>query len=154
MAQRLKSVALVLAILVFGVSLIVAVTEYGTGVDAAGPRLLDTSDVIDALEDQDIHIASGAHPAHHPLLGIAGMTLAVNSASIEVYTYPSVTARVADEQIIQRHLMQLQALTTGEDPPLRVTSARNVLLLYHAESDELAASIHAAARSLATVAES
>ena len=148
MAQRWKTAGLALAILVFGLGLIVAVTGYEAGVDAAGPRLLRLSDVVQALEDQRIVADPRTRPASHPLLGSAGTALTVGGSSIEVYVYSSVAARVVDEQIVQRHLMQLQALSEGAKAPPRVTSARN-LLLFDAASTELAASIHDAARSLA-----
>ena len=68
--------------------------------------------------------------------------------------YPDVTSRVAEEQVLQRHIMQLEAFATDGNPALRVTSARNLLLLFYAESPEHAAAVHEAARTLASAAES
>lgn len=147
MRQRLRAAGLALAILVFGLGSIVAVTEYEVRADAS-PRLLTTSNLIAALDEQRISVEDDGLPAQHPLLGIAGTTILSGTASIDVYVYASVAARVADEQIIQQHVMQLQALTSASDQPLRVTSVRNLLLMYHSDSASVASSIHEAARSL------
>ncbi len=154
MRQRLKTAALALAILVFGMGIIVAVTEYEAGADASGPRLLTVTDVVAALDGQGLDLAPERQPAHHPLLGVAGTAISIGVSSIEVYVYPNITARVAEEQVIQRHIMQLQTLMSDSGSILRVTSARNVLLLFYAESPEHAASIHEAARTLVAAAES
>ncbi|MDQ3548060.1 MAG: hypothetical protein M3439_04495 [Chloroflexota bacterium] len=147
MRQRLRAAGLALAILVLGLGSIVAVTEYEVRA-GAGPRLLTASDVIAALVEQGVAVEDDDQLAHHPLLGIAGTTLVFGTASIDVYVFATVAARVEGEQVIQRHVMQLQSLTSERDEPFRVTSARNVLLLYHADSAVVAASIHEAARSL------
>lgn len=154
MIQRLKTAGLAILILVLGMGIIVAATEYEEGADAAGPQLLTVSDVISALDEQGVVVAPERSPAQHPLLGAAGTTIWVEASSIEVYVYPDVTSRVADEQVLQRHIMQLDVLSTDGNPSLRVTSARNLLLLFYAESPDQAASIHEAARTLASAVES
>lgn len=150
MTQRLKDAGLALAILVLGLGLIVAVTEYEARADTGGPRLLTAADVTRALRDQDI-IVERIRTVRHPLLGVQGTTFSFGASSIEVYVYPTVSGRVTDEQIIQRQVMNLQALTADGDQPVRITSARNVLLTFHAESPGAAASIHAAAHSLTSM---
>ena len=154
MRHQLKAAGLAILILVLGMGIIVAVTEYEAGADAAGTPLLTVSDVVSALDEQGIVVSPERSPAHHPLLGVAGTTFWVATSSIEVYSYPDITARVADEQVLQRHLMQLEAFSTDGNPGLRVTSARNLLLLFYAESPDHAASVHEAARTLASAAES
>jgi hypothetical protein len=154
MTQRLKTAGLVILILVLGMGLTVVATEYEGGADASGQRLLTVSDLVTTLDEQGVVVAPERAPAHHPMLGVAGTTIWVAASSIEVYSYPDVTARVADEQVLQRHIMQLEAFSTDGNPALRVTSARNLLLLFYAESPDHAASIHEAARTLASAAES
>ena len=154
MTQRLKATGLAFAILVLGMGIIVAVTEYGTSADAAGPRLLTDIEVVAALDGVGLDIAPGRRPAHHPLLETAGTTITIGATSIEVYVYPDIVTRVTDEQVIQRHLLQLQALKAGDGLVLRVTSARNVLLLFYAESSGHLAAIHEAAHMLTSTAES
>ncbi len=152
MTQRLKTAGLAFLILVVGIGIIVDVTEYEVGADAAGPALLTVSDVVAALDVEDLDIAPERQPAHHPLLRIAGTTIRAGTSLIEVYVYQDVTTRVADEQVIQRYILNLQSLATDADQILRVTSARNILLLFHAETSVHVASIHAAARTLVSVA--
>ncbi|HEX5164780.1 MAG TPA: hypothetical protein VFV93_05235 [Thermomicrobiales bacterium] len=148
MTQRLKTAGLALAILVLGIGLTVAVTEYAAGADTTRPSLLTSSDVVQALAEQGVEVGSESLPAHHPLLEIAGTAYTAGSATIEVYVYPSVESRVADEQLIQRQLMHLQAFEGGGDQLPRVTSARNVLLLFNADPHGSATPIFAAARAL------
>jgi hypothetical protein len=105
------------------------------------------------LADHGVVVVDDNLPAHHPLLGISGSSFTASSATIEVFVYASVTGRVADEQLIQRHLMQLRSLGGDGDEPLRVTSARNVLMLFHADSGGPSAAIISAARSLASGAD-
>jgi hypothetical protein len=154
MTQRLRTAGLAILILVLGMGITVVATEYEGAADASGPRLLTVSDLVTALDEQGVVVAPERSPAHHPLLGAAGTTIWVEASSIEVYVYPDVTSRVADEQVLQRHIMQLEAFSTDGNPSLRVTSARNLLLLFYAESSDHAASIHEAARTLALAAES
>jgi hypothetical protein len=154
MTQRLKSAGLAILILVLGMSLIVVATEYEGGADASEPRLLTVGDLVTTLDEQGVVIEPERSPAHHPLLGVAGTTIWVAASSIEVYSYPDVTSRVADEQVLQRHIMQLEAFSSDGNPGLRVTSARNLLLLFYVESPDHAALVYEAARTLASAAES
>ena len=147
MTKRLRAGGLLLAILVLGIGLVVAVTEYEARAGGTGPRLLTTADVSRALREHDITIG-GIRTVRHPLLSVPGTTFSAGDSSIDVYVYPTVADRVTDEQIIQRQVMSLQALAGDGDLPLRITSARNVLIIYYADSPGLAASIHAAAYSL------
>jgi hypothetical protein len=128
------------------------VTEYTVRADATEPRLLTTSDVVQALADHGIVVAGDDLPAYHPLLKVTGSSFTAGSATIDVYVYPSVADRVTDEQRIQRQLLQLQSLATDGDQSFRITSARNVLLLFHVDAGQSSSAIFAAARSLASSA--
>lgn len=152
MTRQLRSIGLSLTILLMGITLIVLVTERAAGADSTGPRLLALSDINSALDDYGVVITDETKPTRHPLLSITGTTLTLEDASIEVFIYSSIPARVDDKQIIQRYVMQVESRLSDSGDAVRVTSARNVLLLYHADSAELAASIHSAARALTLVA--
>ena len=154
MTHRLTTAGLSILILVLGMGLVIVATEYERGADASAPRLLTVSDLVTTFDEQGVVIESKRSPAHHPLLGVAGTTIWIGTSSIEVYVYPDVTSRVAEEQVLQRHIMQLDAFGTDGHPALRVTSSRNLLLLYYAESLEHATAVYEAARTLASVAES
>ncbi|HYI15915.1 MAG TPA: hypothetical protein VEX37_11030 [Thermomicrobiales bacterium] len=110
------------------------------------------SDVVSALGAQGLDIEPERQPAHHPLLGIAGTMIRSGTTSIEVYVYPDLTSRVADQQVIQRYVMRVQSFMTDGGETLRVMSARNLLLLFQAESADHAALIYEAARTLSSVA--
>lgn len=150
MRQRFQATGLVLLILIVGIGLIVAVTEYHAGANAAGPRLLATSDVVDALTEAGLEVVPERDRAYHPLLEVSGTTLRTESGQIEVYIYPSVAGRVADEQVIQQRLLQMQAFATEGEPFTRVTSARNVLLLLDIGSDRERSQAYSAAAQLAS----
>jgi hypothetical protein len=152
MTKRLKTTGLAVLIMVLGMSIIVVVTEHEVGAVAAGPRLLTVADVVTAMNECGLIVAPERSPAHHQLLERSGTTIWTGQSVIEVYVYPDVATRVTDEQVIQRLVMRSQTFMADGDPPLLVTSARNVLLLFSTASAEHAASIHQAARSLTSVA--
>jgi hypothetical protein len=148
MRQQLASIGLALIILVAGLGLVVIATERAAGALVDDPPLLTASDVATALGEQDVVVNDEWLPTHHPLLEVSGTQLTAADSTIEVFAYRS----VADEQRLQRYVMQLQGLTDDSGQLIHVTSARNVLLLFRAESAGHAASIHEAARSLAATA--
>jgi hypothetical protein len=154
MRKRLQAAGLALLILIGGMGLIVAVTEYEAGADAAGPGLLTTSDVVDALTESGVDLDTGRQPAHHPLLSVAGTRLTTVAGRIEVYIYRDVASRVTDEQRMQRRRIELQAFATDGESLARITSAGNVLLLFDTGSSDELARIYAAARTLAASDES
>ena len=147
MKQRLRTLGLILMILVFGFGVIVAATEYEARANDVGSRLWTTGDVSRALRVEGF-IIDETRTVRHAFLGVQGTQFSAGLSSIDVYVYPSVPARVADEQLVQQQIMSLQALATDGDSPFRITSARNVLLMYHAESSGIAVMIQEAARSL------
>jgi hypothetical protein len=149
MRNRVQAAGLALLILVVGIGLTVAVSEHEVGAGGARHELLTTADVVVALTDSGVELGSALEPAHHPLLSVTGATLTTGAGQIEVYVYPDVASRVADEQRIQRRLAELQAFATGDESLERITSARNVLLLFAPGSNDELARIVAAARDLA-----
>jgi hypothetical protein len=150
MRKRVQATGLVLLILFFGIGLTVAVTEHEAGAGGAGPELLTTAEVVAALTDAGVQLGFDRQPAHHPLLSVTGTTLTTEAGQIEVYVYPDVAGRVADEQRIQRRFAEFQPFATGGESLERITSARNVLLLFDSESNDELARVHAAARILAS----
>lgn len=150
-APRLRAAGLVIAMLVVGLSFVIAITEHQAGANAAH-SLLTTSDVIEALENEGLVVALDSEAAFHPLISVSGASLAIGTSRVEVYVFQQVRDRVADEQILQRYVMQLQTLIESSDASFRITSARNVLFLYRTDADGVAMSIQEAARTLSNIA--
>jgi hypothetical protein len=150
MFHRLRTIGLALAILIVGLGAIAAVTELEARGSDASPRLLRLVDLSRELEAQGLDITGSDAPATHPLLSVAGWRVSFDDGAVEVYVYQTIPARVADEQILQQHLMRVSVFDAGEGQPgERVTSARNLLLVYHAGQPSDATVIQRAARALA-----
>ncbi|MGH9173921.1 MAG: hypothetical protein ACRD1H_06170 [Vicinamibacterales bacterium] len=146
--RRLKAAGLALAILVIGLGAIIALTEREVGVSAAGPRLLTLTDIVRSLDAHGIDPGDSGAAARHPLLKVGGYTLSADGVTIEVYFYATVAERVTNEQTLQRRLGQLQAFGLADGQIERITSVRNVLILYQTDDSGLALAVQHAARSL------
>lgn len=143
---RLAQFALALAIIVLGIGGVVAVTEYGAGADAAAPLMLAHDDIERALRGRGLDVSPTERVVTHARLGVTGRIVLVDGVEIEVYLFPSVAERVAAEPSLAS-LRAMLSNDTGAPELRRVTSARNALLHYSADS-ALALRILGAARDL------
>jgi len=147
--RRWANLCIALSLVLLGLFLTVVATESRIGAHAGTGTIVGIDGVVRALREDGLDVAQISQPAEHPLLDVAGRALQVNGATVEVYVYPSVARRVADEQRWNERVMGLTTMLEATDgAPARIASVNNVLLLFASDDPALLVKITHAIGSL------